>query len=157
MVLRLAAHLFVQLIVKYLKLYCIFAVHLFYHKKLKKKNTMGRTLQALLFSLTLTLALSTSAFGLNGGEVPLIPIAVQYSDDIQVYPNPAVDYIMISENEAVKEVWIYNILGNRVRTYNAEADKRYDVRDLPRGMYVIRLVDGNSNLVTTRRINKINP
>lgn len=125
-------------------------------KQLKTKHNMKKNLQLILLSFTLVLAINVAIA--NNGEVePPNYVTVDAYNDIRVYPNPAIDYIMITENEAVSEVWIYNILGRRVKTYDVETNTKYDIRDLPRGMYIIRLVNRNSELVMTRRINKINP
>ncbi len=119
---------------------------------------MKQLLQTILLSLTLLLSVNSTVTAKHGGNDDDILITYQTSnDDIQVYPNPAVDYIMISDNETVTKVWIYNILGKRVKAYDVEIDMKYDLRDLPKGMYIVRLLDHDNNLILTRRINKINP
>lgn len=115
---------------------------------------MKQILQSILFSLALILAVSVTATANNGGDDNT---TVQQTDDIRVYPNPAIDYFMVSDNDAVSKVWIYNILGKRVKTYKVEADTKYDIKDLPRGMYIVRLVGNDGKLIMTTRINKINP
>ena len=117
---------------------------------------MKKYLHLIILSLTLVFATNV-AIANNGETEPPNYVTVDNHNDIRVYPNPAIDYIMITDNEAVSQVWIYNILGRRVKTYNVEIDTKYDIRDLPRGMYIVRLVNRNSELVMTRRINKINP
>jgi len=119
---------------------------------------MKQLLQTILFSLTLMLAVSLTATAHNGGDDDKISTQQNLNDDIRVYPNPAIDYFMITENEDVRKVWIYNILGKRVKTYDVESTgMKFDIRDLPRGMYIVRLVNSNEELVMTTRINKINP
>ncbi|NJN78505.1 MAG: T9SS type A sorting domain-containing protein [Saprospiraceae bacterium] len=104
------------------------------------------------------MSVSFSATAHNGGDDDKLTSQSTLNDDIRVYPNPAIDYIMITDNEAVRKVWIYNILGKRVKAYDVESQgMKFDIRDLPRGMYIVRLVDNNEELVMTRRINKINP
>lgn len=118
---------------------------------------MRQILHSILFSLVLILAISVTASANNGGDDDNKTTTEQTTNDIQVYPNPAIDYIMVTDNEAVSKVWIYNILGRRVKSYKVEADAKYDIKDLPRGMYIVRLIDNSGQLVMTRRINKINP
>lgn len=119
---------------------------------------MKQLLQTLLFSLTLIFAVSITATAHNGGDDDKVTTHQTPNDNIQVYPNPAIDYIMITDNENVSKVWIYNVLGKRVKAYNVESSgMKFDIRDLPRGMYIVRLIDNNEELVMTRRINKINP
>ena len=119
---------------------------------------MKQIVQTLLLSLTLILAVSITATAHNGGDDDKITTQQPPNDNIQVYPNPAIDYIMITDNDNVSKVWIYNVLGKRVKAYDVESTgMKFDIRDLPRGMYIVRLLDSNEELVLTRRINKINP
>jgi hypothetical protein len=123
---------------------------------MKNKQTMRKLLQTIFLSFILILAISVSATANNGGDDGVK--THQTNNDIRVYPNPAIDYIMVTENDNVDKVWIYNILGKRVKAYKVEtADAKYDIRDLPRGMYIVRLINHNGDLVMTRRVNKINP
>ncbi len=117
---------------------------------------MKKYLHLILLSLILVFAMNV-AFANNGEPEPPNYVTVDSYNDIRVYPNPAIDYIMITDNDNVNQIWIYNILGRRVKTYDVERNTKYDIKDLPRGMYIIRLVDRNSELIMTRRINKINP
>lgn len=118
---------------------------------------MRQLLQTLLLSFVLLIAVSVSATANNGGDNDGVKTH-QTNNDIRVYPNPAIDYIMVTENDNVDKVWIYNILGKRVKAYKVETpDAKYDIRDLPRGMYIVRLIDHDGELVMTRRVNKINP
>jgi hypothetical protein len=117
---------------------------------------MKKYLQLIMLSLTIVFATNV-VIANNGTTDPPNYVTIDAFNDIRVYPNPAIDYIMITENEAVSQVWIYNILGRRVKRYEVETDAKYDIKDLPRGMYIVRLVNRDSELVMTRRINKINP
>jgi|AntRauTorckE5430_2_1112549.scaffolds.fasta_scaffold01148_2 hypothetical protein len=119
---------------------------------------MKQLLQTILLSLTLMFAVSLTVTAHNGGDEDKVSTQKTLNTDIRVYPNPAIDYIMITDNDSVNQVWIYNMLGKRVKTYTVESSgMKFDIRDLPRGMYVVRLMDNNEELVMTRRINKINP
>lgn len=120
---------------------------------------MKQILQTVLFSLTLLVAVNITAMANNGGDDDKVTVHHQtFDDDIRVYPNPAIDYIMITDNESITKVWVYNILGKRVKAYDVESlGMKYDIRDLPRGMYIVRLINNRDELVLTRRINKINP
>ncbi|MFT5832438.1 MAG: hypothetical protein ACI97N_000049 [Cognaticolwellia sp.] len=125
--------------------------------KIKFKKTMKQLLQTILFSLILVFAVTISATAHNGDD-DKVTTQQTINNDIRVYPNPAVDYIRITDNDNVSKVWIYNILGKRVKAYDVEVSgMKFDIRDLPRGMYIVRLIDNNEELVMTRRINKINP
>lgn len=118
---------------------------------------MKQLIQTILFSVILIAAVSVSASANNGGDDDGVTTH-QTTNDIRVYPNPAIDYIMVTENDNVDKVWIYNVLGKRVKAYKVETpEAKYDIRDLPKGMYIVRLIDHDGELVMTRRVNKINP
>jgi len=49
---------------------------------------------------------------------------------------------------------MYNIVGDRVKTFYAYRNKRYYVDDLPDGLYLVRLMDVNNRVIKTLRLNK---
>jgi hypothetical protein len=73
---------------------------------------------------------------------------------LKVYPNPTADYITLSQNNFVKEVWVSNILGKRVKTFNTTFSGRYDVSNLPDGMYLVSMVGENRKVLKTVRVSK---
>lgn len=97
--------------------------------------------QALLSFVFIVFALSLSAQSGQRG-------------DVQIYPNPAVDYIEVSENPSLVQVTIFNLVGREVRSYHYNEKERYYIGDLPRGMYLVQLTDNRNKIVTTQRINK---
>lgn len=74
-----------------------------------------------------------------------------------VYPNPAVDYIQIQDGSDVKYIEVYNALGKKIIDFNASSSGRYDISDIARGMYMVRMLDRNRNIIRTQRISKYNP
>jgi len=74
--------------------------------------------------------------------------------DLKIYPNPTVNYISLSDSEFVDRLVIYNIVGRRVKMFDANYNNQYDVIDLPTGMYLVRLVDGNDRTIKTVRLSK---
>ncbi|MCH2045396.1 MAG: T9SS type A sorting domain-containing protein [Saprospiraceae bacterium] len=81
------------------------------------------------------------------------------SNTTQVYPNPAIEYIMLNtDHQNIKYIEIYNIIGRKVLSYNVNHDReKYDVSTLPRGLYMVRLLDANKNVIDIPRFNKNNP
>lgn len=55
-----------------------------------------------------------------------------------LYPNPAKESIRILGIEANSTIEIYNNLGERVRTVNADPDQEIGVSDLASGLYLVR-------------------
>ncbi len=84
----------------------------------------------------------------------LTPITEGDKNRLRIYPNPVTDYLTITRNTFVKQLWISNILGKRVRTFDTAFGNKYDVADLPDGIYLVSMVDANRRVVKTVRISK---
>ncbi|MEZ4985062.1 MAG: T9SS type A sorting domain-containing protein [Saprospiraceae bacterium] len=72
--------------------------------------------------------------------------------DIQIYPNPAVDYIQVTDNSEVRKVVLYNLAGRSVKNFTYQAGERYFIGDLPKGMYLVQLLGAQDKRVATRRV-----
>jgi hypothetical protein len=81
----------------------------------------------------------------------------QSKGGLRVFPNPANDYISVSKNALVRQLWVSNILGKRVKSFPSTPNGRYDISDLPDGIYLVSLVDARRNVLKTIRISKRNP
>jgi len=74
---------------------------------------------------------------------------------LKLYPNPTTSHFQISNPVNVNYVVIHSLVGNKVRDYDARiAGSRYDVSDLPQGMYLVRLLDASHNVLKTVRLSK---
>ena len=100
----------------------------------------------LLFSFCLlsSFAIGQTSFRTFGSS----PAAVE----LQVFPNPAVDYIQVSTNQAVERVSVFNLAGREIKAFTYHAKEQYYVGDLPKGMYLIQLVGAQNRRIATRRI-----
>lgn len=78
--------------------------------------------------------------------------AVSTGVDLSVFPNPATDYFKVSENNWVQTIAVYNLAGRKVSTFTYGDDLKYDVSDLPKGMYLIQMLDFHGQILSTRRI-----
>lgn len=79
--------------------------------------------------------------------------------DIQVYPNPAKDYLLVKRgvNDDVERIEVYNMLGIKVLSQAAGIDgltTRVDLVDLSKGVYMVRVFDGDNNVLMTRAVSK---
>lgn len=74
--------------------------------------------------------------------------------DVKIFPNPTVDFISLTDMESVDRLIIYNIVGRPVRMFNADYGNRYNVADLPTGMYLVRLLDEDDKTLKTVRLSK---
>jgi hypothetical protein len=79
---------------------------------------------------------------LHNGKLTVTPATVILSakaDAISVYPNPASDYIYISNLQEKTVVCIFNLLGKLVKNSIVNESVKIQVNDLPSGVYLIKL------------------
>ena len=76
-----------------------------------------------------------------------------------IYPNPAVQHIKINDTQGdVKYLEVYNIMGRKMLNFHVKhIDEKFDISSLPRGMYMIRLLNEHKKALKTQRISKYNP
>lgn len=109
----------------------------------------------LLFSLFFTLNLSASTSPESNAE-PIEPYRVLTTPtDLKIYPNPAVDYISLTETQGVTEIKVFNLVGQAMKQFNiAYAGEQFYVGDLPKGMYLVQIKGANDKVLTTQRLHK---
>lgn len=74
---------------------------------------------------------------------------------LRVFPNPTTDYIELSGNSGlVDRLIVYNLIGRQIRTFNAVNGGRYQMYDLPAGMYLVSLVNNKEGVLKTLRVSK---
>lgn len=73
---------------------------------------------------------------------------------LQLYPNPSPDYFQLTNANIVDNIVVYNIVGRAVKTFDVYDGERYDVADLPNGMYLVSLVSAEEGVVKTVRLSK---
>jgi hypothetical protein len=76
------------------------------------------------------------------------------SASLRIYPNPTTSYFQISDPAGVAKVIVYNIVGNRLREFDARNISRFDVSDLPEGIFLVRLFDADQRVLKTVRLSK---
>ena len=73
---------------------------------------------------------------------------------VRIFPNPATDFFVVSDNPYVKHITVTNLLGKRVCTFPFESGGSYDISHLPDGMYLVSMKDGKDNILKTQRLSK---
>jgi Secretion system C-terminal sorting domain len=73
---------------------------------------------------------------------------------ISVYPNPASEFISVNHEESVKNIYVFNLVGRKMKNFEVEKGERYEIGDLPNGLYVIQLIGKDSKVLTTQRLTK---
>ena len=112
----------------------------------------------LLLSLFFTISLSAST-GFGKENPPTDPYRVTFSNnfptDLKVYPNPAVDYISLTEAQGVIEIQVFNLVGRSMKQFKiAYSSQQFYVGDLPKGMYLVQIKGKNDKVLTTQRLHK---
>ncbi len=73
--------------------------------------------------------------------------------EINVYPNPATDVIYVANAEGA-QVSVFDMNGRMVNSVeSASANQAIDASSLAKGMYIVRIVDGQN--VTTKKVNVV--
>lgn len=78
-------------------------------------------------------------------------------EPLRIYPNPTTEYISVTDNSQVAYLYVYNIIGRRVKSFPVFGGGQYSLRDLPDGMYLIGMVDATGRILKTVRTSKSVP
>ena len=74
---------------------------------------------------------------------------------LKIFPNPTSGYFQLNNAPGVAHIALHSLVGNKVREFNAGGTgTRYDVSDLPQGIYLVRLLDSGHNVLKTVRLSK---
>ncbi len=76
------------------------------------------------------------------------------NEDIQIFPNPAVDAFQIKNDKLIRQVKIYDIIGKEVDRYSHIRGAEYNVSNYQKGIYIIRLFDESNMMIKVLRLNK---
>lgn len=76
---------------------------------------------------------------------------------IKMYPNPASNAFTVEYNTGLTRVEMYSILGEKVVSFNAGHFKCYDISNLVDGIYLVKLIGPNDQLLRTVRLQKRSP
>lgn len=108
----------------------------------RKPRGMKKLVLVLFFILPLALAEAS------------LPEARAEDERPVAFPNPASDFIGLSNDDAVQQLVIYNFSGREVCSFRASKGQRYNVSGLPSGMYLVQFLDAQSRIFHTQRLQK---
>lgn len=75
--------------------------------------------------------------------------------DLSVFPNPVTEYISVQDkNDVVGFLSVYNLVGKKVKEFEFVKGEQYNIADLPKGMYLVQILDRNKHSLTTQKIEK---
>lgn len=96
--------------------------------------------------------------GLGQDLLASLETPVSYSSitpNVEVFPNPAMDYIQLSNNQIVDKIFLYDMIGKKVKYFSyRSSDEKFYVGDLRKGIYLVQLLDKNNEIISTKRIRK---
>ena len=106
---------------------------------------MAKTLLISLFLVS-----SILAFGMNELSAPY-PVD---PPKVSVFPNPTSQFFSVSETKGISKLGVFNLVGKEMRSFQAVEGEKYNIGDLPNGMYLIQLFDNDKKIVSTLRLQK---
>jgi hypothetical protein len=83
-------------------------------------------------------------------EIVEVRIDQLESQNVKIYPNPVQDRLMISNTNGIKNIVVYNTLGQQIRQLTVDNNEQLsiDTNDLPKGIYTVQLQKTNGNMIT---------
>ena len=103
-----------------------------------------------------TLGITQSTTGNDDGNDANV-IRTQTSTSITIFPNPATHYFKVTNNDNIQELIVTDLLGKRVKVFHYSAEKRYDVQDLRKGMYLVQIISTDQKILKIQRLIKNQP
>ena len=81
--------------------------------------------------------------------------SVSHKPDLSVYPNPVIEQFTIQDNsDVVSDVAVFNLIGKKVKSFEHSKGAFHYVGDLPKGVYLVRLIDKNGRVLLTQKMDK---
>lgn len=124
-----------------------------YLTDLFQENYFKPTLMLKNLLVIIFLSFSLFAFGANGLVDAGTPDFLT-PPKISVYPNPTSDFFGVTDATGIVSLKIYNLLGKEMRSFQVEDGLKYNISDLPNGMYLIQLINNKKKIVNTQRLQK---
>ena len=76
------------------------------------------------------------------------------SEELVLYPNPTTNSFQIKNDNNIKTVSIFNVVGAQISSERHSTGMTHNVSDLRSGMYLVRLQDNNGKTVKSMRLSK---
>lgn len=74
--------------------------------------------------------------------------------NVNIFPNPTTESLGITNDENIKSIYIYNIVGKEVSVLDHTPGTIHDVSALRNGMYIVRMHDAKGDVVKATRLSK---
>lgn len=110
------------------------------------KRLLFTTCLAVIFAISSPLAQTQKAA--FKAEKPNIEV------NYKLFPNPTSDRFSLSDDEGVKNIRIYTIIGKEIKSFDHMVGQSHPVDDLQRGIYIVRLFDSQNEVLKVLRLNR---
>ena len=75
--------------------------------------------------------------------------------EVTIYPNPTTDYFNIRSDRNIGSVAVYDLLGKEILRKDTHGQHaRIQVGTLSKGVYIVRVLDHEGQVITTKRLRK---
>ncbi len=116
---------------------------------------MLKKILPLILCLFTLLSIAHAQVAFDNTLAMATPSSSQPRYQLKVFPNPATNFISLSQNKGVSQIAVFNVVGRHMKTFRViTADEKHDISRLPTGMYLIQLLDENKKVITTQRLHK---
>ena len=75
-------------------------------------------------------------------------------EDLVLYPNPTSDYFKVSEDQHIKNIAVYNIVGKELMRFRHIPGQSHNVESLRKGIYLVRFFDAKGEIIKALRLSK---
>ena len=73
--------------------------------------------------------------------------------ELSVFPNPTTEHIAVQDNsDAIGQIIVFNLLGKKIKVFEASKGEQYYVGDLTKGVYLVQLLGRNKQVLKTQKI-----
>lgn len=88
-------------------------------------------------------------------ESNIIKVRFEKGETVEIFPNPVSNYFLLRGINYVKEISLIDVTGKIVKTFLPNSTNKYDISDMPKNIYFVKIRDKNGNL-HTKKIVKVN-
>lgn len=74
---------------------------------------------------------------------------------VKVYPNPSTGLFAVKAGKQLATVQVFSLTGQQVKSFTYNDGQWYDITDLPKGTYLVRLVDRDAQQLVTKLMHKL--
>jgi len=75
------------------------------------------------------------------------------ADKIMIAPNPASEFFKLSTTKGISQIDVYNLVGNKVKSFTNINSRDFDISDLRNGMYMINIIGNQNNSLRVLKLN----